>query len=71
MAGLMRVTDRRLPVAVPAALRASTPVHVYQDFASGVHDRPGLDRCVRALRTGDVLVVWKLDRLGRTLAHLS
>ena len=33
--------------------------------------RPGLDRCVRALRTGDVLVVWKLDRLGRTLAHLS
>ena len=46
-------------------------VHVYHDFASGVRDdRPGLDSCVRALRTGDVLVVWKLDRLGRTLAHL-
>ena len=45
--------------------------HVYHDVASGVHDRPGLARCVRALRTGDVLVVWKLDRLGRTLAHLS
>ena len=46
-------------------------VHVYHDFASGVHDdRPGLDSCVRALRTGDVLVVWKLDRLGRNLAHL-
>ena len=45
--------------------------HVYHDFASGVRDdRPGLDSCVRALRTGDVLVVWKLDRLGRTLVHL-
>ena len=45
--------------------------HVYHDFASGVRDvRPGLDSCVRALRTGDVLVVWKLDRLGRNLAHL-
>ena len=34
-------------------------VHVYHDFASGVRDdRPGLDSCVRALRTGDVLVVW-------------
>ena len=51
--------------------RASTPATFYHDFASGVRDdRPGLDSCVRALRTGDVLVVWKLDRLGRTLAHL-
>ena len=45
--------------------------HVYHDCASGVRDdRPGLDSCLRALRTGDVLVVWTLDRLGRTLAHL-
>ena len=45
--------------------------HVYHDCASGVRDdRPGLDSCLCALRTGDVLVVWKLDRLGRTLAHL-
>ena len=41
------------------------------DGVDGVRDdRPGLDSCVRALRTGDVLVVWKLDRLGRNLAHL-
>ena len=45
--------------------------HVYHDCASGVRDdRPGLDSCLRALRTGDVLVVWKLDRHGRTLVHL-
>ena len=37
--------------------------------ASG-DDRPGLDSCLRALRKDDVLVVWKLDRLGRNLAHL-
>ena len=46
-------------------------VNVYHDCASGVRDdRPGLDSCRRALRPGDVLVVWKLDRLGRTLTHL-
>ena len=46
-------------------------VNVYYDLASGVRDdRPGLDSCLRALRKDDVLVVWKLDRLGRNLAHL-
>jgi DNA invertase Pin-like site-specific DNA recombinase len=45
--------------------------HIYEDRASGSRDdRPGLEACLRALREGDVLVVWKLDRLGRTLAHL-
>ena len=56
------------------ALRAAgvdDAVNLYHDLASGVRDeRPGFDSCLRALRKGDVLVVWKLDRLGRNLAHL-
>lgn len=44
---------------------------IYEDRASGKRDiRPGLDTCLKALRKDDVLVVWKLDRLGRDLRHL-
>lgn len=47
------------------------PDQVYEDHASGKRDdRPGLEACLRALREGDTLIVWKLDRLGRDLAHL-
>lgn len=45
--------------------------HLYEDTASGKRDdRPGLAACLKALRQGDTLVVWKLDRLGRDLRHL-
>ena len=45
--------------------------HIYEDLASGSRDaRPGLDAALKALREGDTLVVWKLDRLGRNLRHL-
>jgi len=44
---------------------------LYEDHASGSKDdRPGLASCLKALRDGDTLVVWKLDRLGRSLHHL-
>ncbi|EJQ8147149.1 recombinase family protein [Salmonella enterica subsp. enterica serovar Newport] len=48
-----------------------SPEHLYEDHASGkTEDRPGLLNCLKALREGDTLVVWKLDRLGRDLHHL-
>lgn len=44
---------------------------LYEDKASGKkEDRPELASCLKALRSGDTLIVWKLDRLGRDLRHL-
>ena len=44
---------------------------VFEDQASGARaDRPGLVEALGYLRRGDTLVVWKLDRLGRSMAHL-
>ena len=47
------------------------PAQIYEDRISGRFDvRPGLDAMLKALRKGDTLLVWKLDRLGRNLRHL-
>ncbi|OQB95054.1 MAG: DNA-invertase hin [Verrucomicrobia bacterium ADurb.Bin118] len=44
---------------------------VYTDKASGSKTaRPGLDKCLQALQPGDTLLVWRLDRLGRSIRHL-
>ena len=44
---------------------------IYTDKVSGSRSsRPGLDKCLERLETGDTLLVWRLDRLGRSLRHL-
>lgn len=53
------------------ALRAAGCARVFEDRASGARaDRPGLQSALDYAREGDVLVTWKLDRLGRSLPHL-
>ena len=44
---------------------------IFTDKASGaIRERPGLDACFHVLHRGDVLLVWRLDRLGRSVRHL-
>ena len=44
---------------------------IFEDRASGARsERPGLTKALEMLREGDTLVVWKLDRLGRSVKHL-
>lgn len=63
-----QATDLQRDALVAAGV---DPAHLYEDQASGKReDRPGLASCLKALRPGDTLVVWKLDRLGRDLRHL-
>jgi DNA invertase Pin-like site-specific DNA recombinase len=53
------------------ALQAAGCEKVFQDAMSGATTkRPGLDAALAALQPGDVLTVWRLDRLGRTMPHL-
>lgn len=60
--------DLQIDALIKAGVESS---HIYSDRASGKKDdRPGLSNCLKALRSDDVLVVWKLDRLGRDLRHL-
>ncbi len=53
------------------ALKRAGCEKIFADTISGAKSaRPGLDECLGFVRAGDTLVVWKLDRLGRSLKHL-
>jgi len=63
-------TDQTLALQQDALTKAGCE-RIFTDTASGGQtDRPGLTEALSHLRTGDTLVVWKLDRLGRSLKDL-
>ena len=72
--GYMRVStaDQSTDLQRDALLAAGVAERdIYLDKGSGKQDdRSGLEACLKALRSGDTLIVWKLDRLGRSLRHL-
>jgi len=73
LVGYARVsTTDQNPDLQQDALTAAGCARVFTDTASGALDkRPHLDALLDYLRPGDVLVVWRLDRLGRSVRHLT
>lgn len=72
LVGYARVSiiDQNLDLQL-SALKESGCQKIYQDEISGTKtNRPGLDMALEVLRKNDTLVVWKLDRLGRTVKGL-
>ena len=72
--GYARVStqDQNLDLQVDALRGAGVNIeNIYQDKVSGSKsERIGLNACLKALRAGDILIVYSLDRLGRNLQHL-
>jgi DNA invertase Pin-like site-specific DNA recombinase len=64
-------TDDQNPDLQLTALKRAGCKTLFTDKATGAHmKRPQLTKCLNALQAGDTLVVWKLDRLGRSLRDL-
>jgi DNA invertase Pin-like site-specific DNA recombinase len=70
--GYARVSTAEQDTALQTdALRKAGCDKIFEDTVSGAKaDRPGLAAALAYVREGDALVVWQLDRLGRSLPHL-
>src|SRR5258708_14665283 len=70
--GYARVSTLEQDIALQVdALKKSDCDNIFDDTASGATtQRPGLTEALSYVRKGDTLVVWRLDRLGRSLRHL-
>ena len=69
--GYARVStlDQHLDLQI-SALKASDCARIFHDHVSGAQrNRPGLSAALRMLKRGDTLVVWKMDRIGRSVVH--
>ncbi len=74
LVGYARVSgdDQNLNLQMDALLKAGVEKrHIFCDQMSGAKsERPGLIECLKSLESGDSLLVWRLDRLGRSMQHL-
>ncbi|MCB9092710.1 MAG: recombinase family protein [Halobacteriovoraceae bacterium] len=72
--GYARVSrdDQNLELQINALLSAGCQKElIFTDKVSGSKsERPGLEQCLEKLKIGDTLIVWRLDRLGRSMSHL-
>ncbi|NDH68224.1 MAG: recombinase family protein [Gammaproteobacteria bacterium] len=74
LVGYARVStnDQDVQLQINALIAAGCiKTNIFIDHISGVRtERPGLDKCIEILESGDTLLVWRLDRLGRSMPHL-
>lgn len=72
--GYARVStvDQNLDLQIDALKKAGCDEQlIFTDKVSGIKSiRPGLTACIAELKPGDTLIVWKLDRIGRSMHHL-
>jgi DNA invertase Pin-like site-specific DNA recombinase len=62
--------EQNLSLQMDALGKAGCEKLFHDQISGATTKRPGLDEALIYLREGDVLVVWRLDRLGRSLPHL-